>query len=149
MKGARPFDFTIAVLLEPLPGLVSRPPALNQWPDDLDGIQETVGSSPGSLVRLFDVRLVSTDELNLLSPVLPSLQAFLEKPRALLEGLRPDLEKILPRLSELRDDLEESSEGIKQSSERRFRLESDRSGSTAVTGRLLHRLERQRPAVEA
>jgi predicted nucleic acid-binding Zn-ribbon protein len=107
-----------------------------------------VGSSPGSLIRLFDARLVSTDDLNLLSPVLQPLQAFLEKARALLEELRADLDEILPRLSKLRDDLEESSACIKKSSERRFRRQSDRSGSAAVTERPLHRLERQRPVIE-
>jgi hypothetical protein len=74
---------------------------LDERKDDVDRAEGTVGSSFDPLVRLLDVRLASTDDVNRCADV--------------LEGLRDGLPRPSPVLDELRQDVDESSDHVKKS----------------------------------
>jgi len=69
---------------------------------------ETVGSLSGPLLLLLADRLASTDDVNLLSPVLDRLRDAPPQSSPVRSEPRDDLEESSDRLRELRDDREDS-----------------------------------------
>jgi hypothetical protein len=66
---------------------------LDERKDDVDRAEGTVGSSFDPLVRLLDVRRVSTDDVNLFADVLDELRDRLPQSSPVLDRLREDVEK--------------------------------------------------------
>ena len=111
---------------------------LDESKDDLDEANGIVGSSFRPLVRVLDVRRVSTDDVNLFPDVLDGLRDRLPQSSPVLDQLREDVEKFSDHAKELRDDVKqsrddvkESSHDVKESSQRRFGLQSSSSGLRA------------------
>jgi hypothetical protein len=122
---------------------------------DVDRPRQTVGSSFALLIVLLDVRFVSTDDVNPVSPALQGLRDRLSRRTPLLEELREGRDESSQYGNKFRDDVEDCSHYLKESlhylkeslhylkeslhylkdaSHRRFRPKSERI-------RLLHRLQ--------
>jgi hypothetical protein len=85
------------------------------------------------VLLLLDLRLVSADDVNLLSPVRGELRNVLGRPPSVLGKFGDDLEPIGPVLFQSSADREKSSPVLKESSQSRFQLESSRFGLAQVT----------------
>ncbi len=92
-------------------------PVLDERKADRDRFTETVGSSSGPLLLLLDVRLVSSDDRNPLSPVRGELRNLLGRPRPDGGKLRDDLKRIVPSLFQSSADGDKSSPVRNESSQ--------------------------------
>ena len=74
-----------------------------------------MGSPSGPLLPLLDVRRISTDDLNLVSPALAGFRDRLSRPCPLLDELRADRDESPHYRKNFRDDVEDSSHYLKDS----------------------------------
>ena len=74
-----------------------------------------MGSPSGPLLPLLDVRRISTDDLNLVSPALAGFRDRLSRPCPLLDELRADRDESSHHGKKLRDDVEDISHYLKES----------------------------------
>ena len=126
---------------------------LDERKDDVHPTNETVGPLLGRMVGLLDVRLVSTDDVNVFGNVLDRPGDGLPWPPPVLEQLGADVEESSDHVKESRDHVKESSDDleksshyvkeslhyVEQSSQRRLKLRSVRSELRAVRKQLLDR----------
>jgi len=88
---------------------------LDERKDDVHPTNETVGPLLGRMVGLLDVRLVSTDDVNVFGNVLDRPGDGLPWPPPVLEQLGADVEESSDHVEESRDHVKESRDHVKES----------------------------------